>query len=512
MGAWTDFFNNLIGNLFGNNSSSSQNNNITRNRGGNKSCNLTFRDTVNYDLAMDLYYNKRDGYKLGAFFCHNIIFIPMAFMGFPHFEIPDIEKIQDSEFWADRLKYYNDKYYMLKQMIQKICHIAGTILIYPWFDSGKGYVAWKFIKPKYVNDIFIDPETQKITGIITKIEYTYYDDSGIYRYYKEKTYYTKKWIKINRSGNIPPNLRVQVIRKNPTGILPVVFTNDVEAQEFEGHSEFERILPLIKAYSEINLHAHEETVNIRPKLVQGVDDSNSWLENNGFAKSGTIDDDISIKDTDFILNKMGKEETSILVPENLTENDIKIMNLDFWGIVEGSGIPEICWGLKTEGNHASAKEQMTVFLSYVSLKQKQLENPYIDLINATLSLDAVAYNKAIPENVINVWNELDVLTEIERAEVFDKWCAGISKLSENHGIDLESIHKMLLVLTKDSITSDFKLFKKQIEDYGSLKSMLNQEYGGMRDFDGQDSEPEPEPQGNKIQRNGHKKPEEIVKK
>lgn len=503
MSAFSDWWSNVWSAITA--TGDSQNNNIQGNRGSNTKCDLTFPNSVNYDLAMDLYYNTRSGYKLGAFFCHNIIFIPMAFMGFPHFEIPEIDKITDSEFWIERLKYYNDKFFINKQMIQKICHIAGTILIYPWFSAKTGYVKWNFILPKYVKDVFIDPDTQEVTGILTECQYQYYNDSDTYYYYTEYINYTKKWIKVVRRGNIPAGMRAQVIRKNPIGILPVIFTNDAEPQQFEGHSEFERVLPIIKAYSEINLSAHEECAEHEAKLIQSADDVKAWLKNNGFAGSnGVIRDDISIKDTSFVLNKFDTEKTEILVPENLIDNHIKLMQLDFWGIVEGSGIPEICWGLKTEGNHASAEEQMSVFLSYVFLKQKQHENPYQDLITATLALDAMAYNKTQPESVLNVWNELDVLTEVERAEVFDKWSAGIAKLSENHSIDLESIHKMLLILTKETITKDFNLFKKQIEEYGSLKSMLNQEYGGMRDFMDDSQVDDEKAQTNRIERNGHK--------
>ena len=35
----------------------------------------------------------------------------------------------------------------------------------------------------------------------------------------------------------------------------------------------------------------------------------------------------------------------------------------FRKIVEGSGIPEICWGVKVEGNLASAEEQMGLLVS-----------------------------------------------------------------------------------------------------------------------------------------------------
>lgn len=499
---WINTIQSLWASLFSS-STTSESNSMTRTRGGNTAYNLTFPDTVNYDLAMDLYYNTRSGYKLGAFFCHSIIFIPMAFMGFPHFDIEEIEKTPDQEFWTERLDFYNEKYFMNKQQIQKLCHIAGTILIYPWFDLKAGYVKWLFIKPKYITDVFVNPDTHELTGIVTTINYTFYGEDGKYYYFTEKKKFTAKKIITTRTGNIPPNVRELEIRKNPAGILPVVFTNDVEPGEFEGHSEFERILPIVKAYSEINLRAHEEAANMKAKLIQNVDDYKTWMKNNGFDDIS----DVSIENVDFIINKGDTEKTEIIVPKNLIDNHIKLMNLDFWGVVEGSGIPEICWGLKTEGNHASAKEQMMVFLSYVSLKQKQVENPYLDLINATFKLEAIAYNQTPPEDVINRWNELDAMTEVERSEIFSNWATGLQKLIDSHAIDLQGVHEILLSLTKDLITSDFEEFKKQLTEYGTLRGFLDAGFNGQMDFQDQEMDlaaADQPPKAEKMQRNGVK--------
>jgi hypothetical protein len=452
-------------------------NRITTRRGTKTTVNLRYPETVNYDLAMDLYYNRKAGYKFGAFFCYSIIAIPLTFMGFPHFDVKNWNEVNNSKWWKERFEFYNDNYIMTKQGIQKLSHITGTVGIYPWFDSKAGYVKLYFIKNKYITDIYTNPDTQELTGLRTEIYYMFtWKDGKDYNFSEVKTY-TKSKITTVRTGSYPPEIRKSETKRNPLGKLPVIFTNDKEPGEFEGHSDFERITPIVKAYSEVNLTAHEEVANQRAKLIQQVNDKDAWLKANGYDNI----EDVSIEDVDFILNKEG-EETDIKVPENLVDNHVKLMNLDYWNLSQTSRIPEIFWGLQATGNHASAGRQDKYGLAFVKSKQQQADQPYKELAEDIMILDAMAYNQTVPENIICTWDDFDSMTETEKAEVFDKWSSGIQKLVDSHAIDLQGVHEMLRELTKNKIEEDYEIFKKQIAEYGTLRSMLEQEYGGMRDF------------------------------
>ena len=476
LNSWSDWVSGIWAAIFPA-STSLTTNSMTQSRSSNTSVNLTFTDTVNYDLAMDLYYNKRSGYKLGAFFCHSIISLPLVFMGVPHFDIEEQKTQRQKNYWKERLDFYNEKFLQLKKEIQKITHITGTLAVFPWFDSRAGYVRWNLIKSKYISDIFMNPDTQQLTGIVTNINYSFKWDNGKVYCFTEKKIYRESKIITTRTGQLPDGINASEIRRNPTGMLPVIFTNDKEAGEFEGHSEFERMLSIVKAYSQINIRAHEEAANMKAKLIQKVEKKDAWLAANGYTDLSEID--ISTKD--FIIN-VGEEDTKIEVPVGLLENNIKVMTLDFWGIVESSGIPEIWWGLKTQGNHASAAEQAGVGLAFVKEKQEQAHNPWYNVLDATIRLEALAYNQNSPEGLKITWNDLDTLTEVERSQVFDNWCTGIQKLTDSHAITLEGVHALLLELTKNKITENFEEFKKQVEEYGTLRAMLEQQYGGIRDF------------------------------
>ena len=182
------------------------------------------------------------------------------------------------------------------------------------------------------------------------------------------------------------------------------------------------------------------------------------------------------------------------------------MENDFKNIVESSGIPEIVWGLKMQGNHASAQEQMGVLLSFVDDKQRQADSPYRQLITATLKLEGIANNQTPPETISISWNDLDSLNEVERSTIFKNWADGVSTLLEKKSIDLQSAHSLLFSLTNGKITPDFEDFKKQVTEYGVLSAYLEQEYLAMRET-GQNTEPDLDDVRavNKNNGNGHNK-------
>lgn len=440
---------------------------------------LTFDDTINRSLTKGLWENSVPGFKMGAPLCYNPIAVPLAFMGVPHTDIENWNKVRNKKFWEEKIKFYNEKYIQAKKMIQLLCHRDGTVWKWPWYDSKAGFVRWKTIFPDWIDNkkTIIDIDTEEIIQLVTSIRYEFYQNGQIYNFEEERIY-AKKTIVINRTGQIPPGMNNQDIKRNVLGILPVRFANNIEPGELEGHSDYERIIPVIKAYSSINLRAHENEQNMRPKQIQKTDSPDQWKANNSHLYDG--DNYIDISCVDLVLNKP-EEDTRFEVPTGLNDNAIVLMRNDFWLIVETSGIPEICWGLKTEGNHASVEEQIGILLSFVHDKQNQANDPYLVLMTATLQLEAIASTQRRPEGIKNVWNDLSALTETEKAQIFRDYAQGIEKLLVNYAIDLQSAHKLLYELTNGMITSDFDDFSKQIKEYGTLKAFLEQEYISIRE-------------------------------
>lgn len=462
-------------------------NSITKKRQIPAQIDFTYPDTIDTRITRGLWHNALQGYKLGAQLCYNPISVPLSFMGVPTFFLPD-SNVPDYDFWVERFLFYNNALIKDKQNIQLLCHRDGTVGVYPWFDSKDGRVKLRWILPEDIKKIITDIETDEIKAIITEVRIQYYENNiDTYRIFDQKIIYTQSTIEIRRTGDIPVGLRTNIIRNNPTG-LPIFFRNNCEPREFDGHSDYERIVPHIYAYSQINEKAHQYVNNLGPKLVQAGDNVDSWLRNNGFINNQGIPDvgEVEIQTVDFIFNKLEKEKSEFIIPSGLVDNHLLLLKLDFWNIVQTSGIPEICWGLKTEGNHASAQEQMGILLSFVSGKQIQADNPYYDLLNKIIKLESIANTKKIPIDVGLSWNDLDVMTKVEKSEMFKNFADGISKLSESAGIDLQTIHNFLIELTKGKVETDYKTFEKQVKEYGTIKSYLEQEYIDIRETNSTD--------------------------
>jgi hypothetical protein len=431
---------------------------------------LTFPETVNAELTRGLWHNAVKGYKLGGSLCYNPIKIPLSFMGVPHFDYEDEDLLDIKDFWIDKIKFYNDKI-QAKKNIQLLCHRDGTSIIYPQYNREKQAVDWKHIPIESIARVLVDPYTEKINAIVTEETITYFDDMGTQKNYTETVIYTESKLIFSRSGVLPENMNKTETRVNPVKSLPIVFANAKEPGEFEGHSDYERIIPFVKAYSEINQSAHETLLNLLPKLVQGVEDVGKWMENNGI----TDIDDVNIYTIDFIVNKGEKETTKFEIPQRVVDGHISLMEKDFANIVETSGLPELAWGMTLPGNHATAEENMGILLADVRDKQIQVTPSYQSLYEWTLALEAIANMRIVPEGLKITWNDLDTLSEKERSEIFKNYADGISVLVQNSGIDLESIHTMLFEFTNGKITNDFDKFRDQIYAHGTMISELQQD-------------------------------------
>jgi hypothetical protein len=468
MSSFTDWFSDFFNTIFsGSSTTGTTNNSSMKKRSSPNKKNLTYGDTVDSELTKGLYHNQISGYKLGASLCYNPIRVPLSFMGVPHFATED-----SNEFWNDLIYHYNNRTIQAKKNIQLICHRDGTAIIYPQYSAGKRLVEWKHIPVASVYRVLVDTFTDQITAIVTRESITYYDDMYSDKVYEETVIYTESNLIFQRSGTLPDNVPRNETRVNPVRGLPIIFTNQKEPGEFEGHSDYERIIPIIKAYSEVNKSGHETLINLSPKWVQSVSDQpDKWLTNNGI----TDINDVDVYTIDFVINKNESEKTEFVIPAGVVDGHLSIMKKDFQNIVETSGIPEIAWGLKTEGNHASAEEQMGILLSFVRDKQEQSRTPYLELLRWTVELESIANMMTPPRDLDIIWNDLDALSEKERSEIFKNYADGISALVEKSSIDLESIHDMLYEFTGGKLTNNFDEFRKNIINHGVLISELEQD-------------------------------------
>lgn len=157
-------------------------------------------------------------------------------------------------------------------------------------------------------------------------------------------------------------------------------------------------------------------------MVQEVQDVSAWKANNAVDNLNNIE----IDKIDLIFNLYEKEKTTFIFPENAHQAYDQKLKTTFRKIVEESGIPEIVWGLKTEGNRASVEESMGTLIKFVHDKQEQKNESYKILYSATLKLLNIV-NMRNPEDIplIVSWDDLDAVSDEVRSIIFKNFADGI---------------------------------------------------------------------------------------
>jgi hypothetical protein len=386
---------------------------------------------INASLTKGLYHNSYPGIKLGGALAYNPIATPVFFMGFP---IPTVE---DSDAVEEQLQ---DMVLQMTDAMKQIhiqSHREGTIWIWPKF---KKELVWEFIPDNVVSDIIRDVQSGDVIRIETDEELLLSIGDGKTATVRRKRQFTRTRVTVSYSGNVPSGVS-NTTSRNPAGIMPIPFSNNSDGDEIRGHSDYERILTDLKNYHDIDLAESSILAKFSPKMVQTVKDVNTWVENNGFEDVADMAANLDLSTIDFIIN-MPDENTEFVFPERATESYRKKLQQTFHKIIEASGIPEIAWGLKTEGNMASVEENMAILMNYVKDKQDQKTQAYKDLFSASLRLMSTAQLIDFASEIEIAWNHLDSVSDKTKAEIFASFAEGINKLVNIAGATKDQIFKL----------------------------------------------------------------------
>ena len=197
------------------------------------------------------------------------------------------------------------------------------------------------------------------------------------------------------------------------------------------------------------------------------------------------------------MNKTDEEKTEYLFPTRAYEAWEAALKRKFKKIVEGSAMPEILWGIATDGNHASAESDLDTFVQYVKGKREQHNDQYTSLFKSSfLLLNLSGVIGFLPEIKIK-WNELSSVSEKTKAEIFKSFSEGISALINSAGITKEQLHKLWVTLYPEATERDFDDFNlgiaemarhKQYKDAGLEEAA--DVIGGVDEEDGINSDEE----------------------
>jgi len=431
---------------------------------------------INYRLTSGIYHNSYPGMKLAGGLAFPPIAVPVWFMGLPY-----VSPVSEDDETQEILDSVTLKFSRLLQQIHTQCHRDGTLWIWPHFSIKTMSVIWETIRDDTVSDIIRDLDTNEIIKVITDEQIKISTDYNTTVEVRRKRIFTKQKIEVeylSGEGLLPSNIKSKVMR-NPINILPIPFSNNSDSDEVRGHSDYERIITDLKNYHEIDLAWSRMLSKFNVKMVQNVQDVKSWKENNGFSSLSEIE----IDKIDLIFNLTDKETTDFIFPENAhAAYDQKLKNT-YRKIVEESGIPEIVWGLKTEGNRASVEESMGTLMKFVHDKQDQKNDAYKKLYTATLQLSNIVNMRNVPTIDLDVtWDDLDAVSDEVRSIIFRNFAQGMAAIFANASGTKQQAFNMWKNLYPQQTKEDFDEFVKGISDMGGHKQWTTASYNEALDF------------------------------
>ena len=413
---------------------------------------------VNDALTKGIYRNTYPGLKLAGF-GFNIINVPVSFMGLP---VPVVQG-ESEENKALVEKIVTDRTTEIRA-IHTQCHRDGTVWIYPQMINGD--LTWRALPDQTVTKVVRDVSSGEIIQVTTEEEI-------VLRRLQEETeatitrtvIYSEARITTTYQGDSmsPPNTTTI----NTAGVLPIPFANNADINEIRGHSEYERILADLKNYHDIDLAESTDLAKFKTKMVQTVKDMAAWLSNNGLTAGDLSDLDIAAND--FILNLTEETTEFIFASDAINGYEQKLRTI-FHKLVELSGIPEIAWGLKTEGNLASVEENMAILMNFCQDKQEQKIEPYTTLINASIRLMTMAGQMPEIGPVEITWDALEATSEQTKSVIFRNYAESISRLIDQAGMTREQLFRFWKITFPSITEEEFDQWSDGLRDMASHRS------------------------------------------
>lgn len=451
----------------------------------------------NDDLLRGLWRNTYPGTRLSGALTFAPIFIPVAMMGIP---VPTSDDPKTQELLDEIVEQRSSDFWQ----IHRACHHFGTIWIWPSYYPELGLV-WEFINDSTVTDLIKDLTTGELREVVTNDQLLVTYGENDQRTVVRKRHFTREKITVTYSNSEIPGLAGAVYR-NIAGVLPVPFSNEAEPGEVRGVSDLGRILPDLKNYHDIDLAWTTVLSKFKPKLALGVADVEQWLKNNGY----TSINDVDVPSVDVLFYVKDKEDPPELIPPpNAEAYDVKLQHT-FHKIVESSAIPEIVWGLKTQGNHASVEEQMGVLVQYVRSKQRQKVEPYRALIEASLRLLGIATINT-PKAFDIDWNKLDAVSDAVKSEIFARFASGMASLFDKAGITMSQAHRLWELNFPEATEEDYDEFVSGVNEMAKFRQFSQASFADVFDVTAPIEQKSPEEQQQALESasshngNGHHK-------
>ena len=213
-------------------------------------------------------------------------------------------------------------------------------------------------------------------------------------------------------------------------------------------------------------------------MIQEVKNVDNWLAANGYSTIADVD----IASADLFLNIAEQEKTEFAWPERAYEAYSETLKQKFQKIVEASGVVEIVWGLKTEGNRASVEESLDGLIKFVHRKQDQKTDSYLKLFTKSLMIiKFIRMGGAVPDIKIT-WNDLDAVSDEVRSVIFKNISSGIASLVEKAAMTPEQLYNFYKQMYPEITEDNLEDFMKGMSAMAEHNQWNGASYSEVIDF------------------------------
>lgn len=413
---------------------------------------------VNDALALGLYRGTYPGLKLASALAYPVAVVPTQFMGIPIAKAKD----EGDQRTVDALREIMGYIARPIQNIFLLRRIIGTGWAWPTWDSKNNRICLELIPNSSITDIIRDIQTGEMIKVIITEQITLQSDENTQSIVTRKRTITRDRVKTEYTGQVPTGITNSEVR-NPAGVMPIPFPKDVLDNSVRGISVFTRIMPHLKSYHDGDLKWSETLVKFNVKMIKTIKSGSvdEWMASNHIASLDDID--VAALDLDFILDG---ESVEFVFPTNFTEAFSKRQETSYLNIVEGSGVPEIFFGISVTGNHATAEQDLTTLENTVQKDRDEIDEPFRKVIDACLRLQSIARMETYGD-WSHEWNDLETVSAETKAKIFASFGDGVQRLGPS--VPLQTLHKFFLSTFPRATTGDFKEFLDQMNLAAKMK-------------------------------------------
>lgn len=430
---------------------------------------MTGGQPANEELLLGLYHGTFPGLEKATPLARVPINVCTGMMGIPTPTSKD-EKTQAK---------LNEIRSMMMQEIKlnnKLYALIGTSWVYPKWDSktGQGLI-WKILRDSHVTDILMSINTDLPVGVVTDEQINVSVGENDVKTIRRKTKYTKDLVSIEYQGSVRELVK-DTTSRNVAQTLPIMFAHDPDDMVSRGHSLIEPCLCDFKDYHDIDYRVSETLARFRVKQIQKIRENGlaAWRKNNGLES----DDDLlmfDIADQD-LLFCMGEENTDYkFLPADATQAGEKTLERLAWKIICGTETPEIFFGRAVSGNLGSYEEQMNMMITKVKRMREELNFAYQQLFRSSLILCGIVDMTRYDLNFEMNWNRLSALSETDKADILQKFCAAMSQATTAGSIGIHQLYKLWTEFYPDVVTTEDE-FKAELVKNANLQQFIKQDY------------------------------------